>query len=192
MREIVYSTCPVVRADDMTLFERVEVGGTQRFIPFDRRVLWLRQSEAPIVLRHRGRVIREESEFNDFYGYLTSVEAAIKDVWRMAKGWAIQAGDALSVDIDVTIYHSPVLPDNSQEAKTENATTCRKQYRAVGKDWFMSAAPDEDGHHARLTRQVVVARSTVYSTVGGIGTIPPELAAWIAGERADAERLRIV
>ena len=56
------SLCPVVRDEVMKLFDRVEVNGKTMFIPFERRILWIRESEAKIMWRHDDDLVGVESE----------------------------------------------------------------------------------------------------------------------------------
>lgn len=205
MAETTQSTCPIVRDGEMDLFEHVAVGGEFRFVPFRRRVLWLRESEATIVYRHDGAIIHEGSTINDWYGYLTSIEGAIGDIASLARDAHVVTGDKLTIDVDVTIAERPVLEDdtrkgrewNAREGRGRNARVGRRrQYLSVPRErnWFTSDQPVEKGEdwaiYPRLESKPIEVADRLYST--GIheisGVAPASVAAWIAERRAVVEK----
>jgi hypothetical protein len=192
-----YSICHVVRDETMRLFERVEVGGRELMLAFEQRVLWLRESETKIMLRHDGQDVDERSTLSDFYGYLVGLEAAVMDAAAIAARFRIGFGDRLSVDLDLTITDRPVMVDESQEAKDAAARwkgeTYRKSYLRVpgyssSKSWFLSDKKDESGYIPTLESVKFLEKKSIYSTRRDeTGIVPFELAAWIATERRRAE-----
>lgn len=191
MSDKFWSVCPVVHRGPMRLWQQANVGGEWRLIPFEREVLWLRQSEAEIVLRHGGREVDTRATLNDFYGFLTSLEWAVTDdVPGLADHYGVTADTLLSVDVDVTVSDVPCLADTSAEGAETFQRTGRATYVSVpdegGKRWYLSDKPAE-GEDAlpALKSQVVAERKPVYTTRGktALGQIPADLAAWIAEQR---------
>lgn len=193
------SLCHVVRDATMTLFDRVEVGGVTTMLPFQRRVLWLRESEANIVLRWDGKhEVDGIATLCDYYGYLRSVEAAVTEYAAThAKAYKLTKADRLSVDVDVTITEIPVLEDTSQEAKDDaeryQGKNYRKSYNRVptGYDnkgpWYTSDN-SVDGMWPRLKPVVYFEKQSFYTTLrSDVGAVPAKLSAWIAEERRKAE-----
>lgn len=176
------SMCPVVRDEVLHLFERVEVGGKERFLPFDQRVLWIRKSETQIVLRWDGQTLDEKSTLNDFYGYL-----------------------------DLRITDTAVLECTDSEAREDaeryKGQQYRKKYWATpsyhnGKKWwYTSETPDPPppgadprteplfDRYPRFEAESVyheqqAAWSSKRFPVAAI--LPVEIADWIAAERRKA------
>jgi hypothetical protein len=196
------SLCPVVRAGDMTLFERVEVGGTARYLPLTRRILWLRESQTVIVLRHDGIDVDDDrATMTDWCGFLTSLTQGMgvtDDAARLAARFKIGPGDRLSVDLDVTIRDIPVLEDTSPDARREAERWAGKEYRKsyvcvptwYGREspWYLTDTPD--GGMAvppHLEPVEVAAVKAIYSTARHpVGVIPPDVAAWVAEQKRAA------
>jgi hypothetical protein len=182
------SGCPIVRDEVLTLYERVEVMREQKFFPFEQRILWLRESEAKVTLSHRGVHIDDVQTLNDWSGYLTSIETAIKDTAKLAKHYKIKRGDALSIDIALKITDLPVVLDTSLEGERWNKDSWRKRYKCVpsyyngGKWWWLSADPDDN---RRLETVEVDSLPRMYTTARHyIGKMPASVASWIEKARA--------
>lgn len=191
------SSCPIVRAEVLSLFERVEVAGKYRMLPFENRILWLRQSEAKIVLRHHdGIEITTGATLNDWYGFLSSLKNGVTtEVAGIAQKLNIGKGDRLSVDVDLIITDTPVLPDESLEAKEDErrykGQAYRKSYVNVpsyyngGKYWHTSDVFDKDGAlPPRLEAVTYLEREAMFSTArsGVCKDLPVELVEFIRVE----------
>jgi hypothetical protein len=186
------SICPVIRDEEMRLFERFVVGDTFQFLPFTKRILWLRESETKIVLRHDENVLSNRSTLNDFYGYLTSLEEAVKDAKRLANEFAIGVGDRLSVDLFLQISEIPVMEDASKNDFAGAKNAYGKQWLSVPsygngqRWWYLSDQPDTENCLPRL-ESVIVLEALVYSTRRHqTGKMPKALTAWIEAERKSA------
>ena len=195
MAETVWSFCPIVRDEVLSLYEHVVVGGVGRLEQFERRILWLRESEAEVTLYHKGLNIDRQCTLMD-YGLLSSLERAIQgEVPTVAKRLRIERGDALTVDVDVVIFEDPVMIDESPDGQKHNAKWDRKQYIAVPRDkWYTSdqridPTCDWSGY-PRLMRREVAKVEGIYSTgKHPIGKIPKDVTKWIFEQRAEATRL---
>lgn len=182
------SSCPVVRDGEMSLFERITVGGRERFEAFPQRVLWLRQSECEITLRHRGVKVDRICTINDWNGYLSSIYTSIThDSKIAAKKFKIRRNDALTIDIDLRITDQPALVDMSRDAEEWNRTSQRKKYlypptsNYGGSVWYVSK--DE-----RLEPVLVDSITAIYSTgTDAIGKIPKRVMAFVTKARELAE-----
>jgi len=122
--------CPVVRDETIKLFERVAIGGKPRFFPFEQRVLWLRESDAKIVLRWDGEDLDDQCTLCDFYGYLTAFEEAIKnDGAKIVRAMKLTKEDRLSVDIHLKVIDHAVLPCDDEETRQDALKYAGKKYR---------------------------------------------------------------
>jgi hypothetical protein len=199
MRETFLTVCPIVRRETLRLFERVEVAGESRFVPFEKEILWLRESETTLTARHRGVTIKEVGTCNDYYGYLSSLTGYITDdIPKMAARLKIDPASELSIDLSLTISDRPVLEDLSEEGIRHNAhPNYRRQYLEVPryarnqKWWYTSDKPlTEEKYSARpvLESRIVLENPCAYSTLGrsDLGAIPEDLAKWIEEQRACA------
>jgi len=182
------SSCPVIRDELMTLWERVEVARETKLFPFQQRILWLRESEAKVGLWHRGIHVLDWSTLNDWNGYLTSLEAAVRETPGIAKRYKLKRGDALSINIELTIKDVPVLPDLSPNGVEWNRDAFRKRYNYVpsyyngGKWWWLS---DDPGDNRRLEPVAVDHLPNMYTTARHyIGKMPASVATWIEKARA--------
>lgn len=184
--DVMHANGPVVRTETLRLFEFVEAGGTRQLFPFEREIVWVRESETKIMLRLDAFDVDESSTFTDFYGFLTSLTGAITDdVKRMAKSWKLKQGERFAVELDTVITDKPLLPCN------EPPFAGRKAYRTLyGKRWLTSDVPVkvwDDGlkEYATLKEIEVANVKAIYSTRRHpIGVIPKDVAAWIAEQKA--------
>jgi hypothetical protein len=127
----------------MKLWEEVRVGGSRKLIPFERRILWIRESSTELTLVHRGAEIDRLATFNDWYGFLTSLENG-SEAKSFAKKYKIQSGDVLQISACCTITDTPHLPDESPDGLKWNETAQRKKYIALERDkhdWKTSDVP---------------------------------------------------
>jgi hypothetical protein len=188
-----YTFCPVVRAETMNLFDLVTVGGRERYVPFEKRILWVRESFADVRVRHRSRTVTEVASLFDYRGYLTCLETAIeREVAEWHERLEMQHGDTLRIDVDLRIEEVPLLADTSREGIEHNARWDRKQYLAVPNEfptwWFLSDKSGEGGGYPpRLERKQTALCAGLYTTARHQpGVIPPEIKHLIATLRAEA------
>ena len=75
-----HSLGQVVRTESMKLWVHVDVGNACQFVPFEKRILWLRESSTILRLVHDDVEVDESlKQFSDHYGFLTSLEHSIVD-----------------------------------------------------------------------------------------------------------------
>lgn len=176
------------------MFQRVNVAGQDKFVPFEQTILWLRESSTKIVLRHDDVEVNDGSTFNDFYGYLTSLEGAVKDeVKKNANHYRVGRGDRLSVDLDIEIIEVAVMLTESELPDAQNAyKNAYLQIEWHKCRWYTSDVPaardDADPWIDRYPRFVCdrkyFEKKAIFSTrTDPIGNMPKNLATWIKHER---------
>ena len=137
----VLSCCPVVRTETMKLWTEVAVPGKRELFPFERTILWVRESSTELRLMHRGIEIASAGTYNDYYGFLTSLDCREgKDCF---KRYGLKRGDTLQLVATTTITDEPLLEDTSRDAVDWNKTAQRKKYLAIDSStwWFTSNEP---------------------------------------------------
>jgi hypothetical protein len=194
--ETTRTRCPIVRAEERTLYQRIEVAGQYQFVSFRKKILWLRESESQIMIRHEGILIDDGSTTSDWYGYLTSVEGAFADIQKMAPKLRITPDDKLTLDIDLRIYEDPVLePTSPDDIKNNLDPTKMKTWgqtpsRGSAGLWFTSdqrTDPTEEwSPYPVLDRIHFLPRSTVYRTKMGLDRLPEDLRRAIEFQRQAA------
>lgn len=159
-----HSRGPVIKRETMQLFERATIAGQLQFVPFEREILWVRESSAKVYLRHRGVEISPLATFNDFYGYLTSVQHAVLEAPRYHEQFKIQQDDALTIEIELSVCDRPLLEDTSPAGVEHNRQWARRQYLASDHGWYTSDQPRDDGRYPRLETRVFVNHELVWTT----------------------------
>lgn len=203
----VMSSCPIVRAEITTLFERVEIAGQEFYFPFHKRLLWTRESETRLIVTHDGAVVDALCTINDFYGFLSSVTTSIEVyVPEKAERLRVTKDTQLTIEALVTIRDVPRLPDESPEGIAHNANPkFKKRFLEVPcgscfggfKYWYTDPdAYTADGRlkpgmeNVRLEPVEIVKSEPWYTTREGIGDIPARAAALIRewNEKSKAQR----
>jgi hypothetical protein len=106
---------PIVKIENAALESFIDASGFGDFqiVPFERQLIWIRSATANISMMRKGKVLRSAGDFNDYYGYLTSAEAAIKAAIELAHADEIEPGDDLSVVVTLEITDEPAIFDTS-------------------------------------------------------------------------------
>lgn len=136
--EKVLSCSPIFKSEEAELVEYVVANHHPVLIPFTRKIMWIRESESTVSFWHAGKEIKSSSTFNDFYGYLTSIDSAIKDAKKLAKVYSVNEDSTLEIRVELTVYEKPVVEDASNEACEWNKEANRKTYLQVlpNSFWF--------------------------------------------------------
>jgi hypothetical protein len=98
---------PISKIETLQLWQHAEVGGAIALVPFVREITWRRESETVCKLLHRGAEVDTLKTFNDFYGYLTSLESAAEYAPHDLKRMRIQKGDKLQIVAVTSIHECP-------------------------------------------------------------------------------------
>jgi hypothetical protein len=194
--EIFHSLGEVNREGFMTLFQRVEIGGADKFIPFEQRILVLRESESTLIWMHDEFLLREGPTSNDWYGYLSSAKYAAEDAIEMAKKLRVGVGDRLAFEVKVTVSERPCLVDDSREAQETARKYAGKAYRKTYRSiptyssrsgyWFVSDTPDAQGNLQTLRSRVILEWPAIFSSRRDPLEVPVDLESRIR-ERLAAE-----
>jgi len=196
--ESITTSCPIIRDEVMALFERVEVNGSTQFIPFEQRILWLRQSETKVTLEHRGVQVKEVCDLNDYYGYLSSILSVPKDEGeRLATALKLDASTDLVASASVQIKDTPVLIELSNDAfgsEYRGKKGYRQTYRQVpsyynGKKWWYTSdqlkdADDKYSNRPVLESVIVLEVDSIWTNRDGVGEVPRKLQDWVDAQKA--------
>lgn len=145
------SSCPIVKIERKK-FVRIEstdgLGSPGSFIPleFEADIHWLRESTSSIVL-----TIKDEPDvrdvrltYNDHYGFLTSVSAAINDALQTG------CGPSRRVTVETVITDKPTIIPHQKILAPSTAYQVyngrRHLYINVPDDWFY----DDEQIHKRI------------------------------------------
>lgn len=111
-----HSRCPVVAVETLKLVRFVSVNGLSKMaaMSFDEEIHWLRESQAQVVFRHGGEVLKEGSTFNDFYGFLTSVTGAVDEAENLCGRYKVDAASSLEIAVLATVTDKPVQPEGTE------------------------------------------------------------------------------
>lgn len=193
MPEVTHSSCPVVKEEDVTLYERVEVGGKCRFFPFQQKIVWVREAETVMRLMHGDVEVKELGTLTDFYGFLSSLKTAVTvDAPRIAKAYLITAKTMLTIRVDVTISDIPLMHDESEEGRRWNADAKRKQYIVPrsrdGRSWYTSDKPVKDeafASYPTLESVKMVEEKGIYlaSRDGILMKLLPRMEKWVKAQQ---------
>lgn len=116
--EVSLTKTPIVKIENAALESFIDVSGFGDFqiVSFERQLIWIRSAAANVSIMRKGKVLRSAGDYNDYYGYLTSAEAAIKDAIALAHADEIEPGDDLSVVVTLDITEVPAIFDTSSLA----------------------------------------------------------------------------
>lgn len=107
-----HSACPIVATEECRLVRLVDTSGRYRLEPvtFTETIHWLRECEATVVFRHGGQVITEGSTFCDFYGLMSSFDAAVVHAQAACRRFAVGPASTLEVAVLLKVIDTPVQP----------------------------------------------------------------------------------
>lgn len=169
------SRCPVVRREQTQLIEHVTAGGRSWWEPFEREILWVRESRARCRALHGGVEIASFGECHDFYGFLTSAESSVGDARRQAEEYSVTTASSLVVVAEVEIFERPALEfvDRDPEGfEARDRARMREKYgieryARVPQDWRLplpSPYPDLPDCRPGLDTVIVAPWAPVWSS----------------------------
>jgi hypothetical protein len=164
--ERIYSGCPVIRSEVITLRVPQEGGGSRAE---QHHVMWLRQAMAEVELRglRRGVGTTKSSMATDRKALFESVDAAVSTASDTAGRYAvylerINRGDYEMV-VTATVRDVPVLADDRTRRVWTSMDALLPSYEGVPADWRI-AATSARSRGTPLTPVEVFARSVVWSS----------------------------
>lgn len=118
MHDLLFSAAPVVHRETAPLIRRTAdpVAETVRLAPFEANLLWLRDTEASLRLVHRGAMVKELATYNDYYGFLRSVDGALEDAPGLCDSYRVTSDSELALQLDLVVIDTCVLPALEEKA----------------------------------------------------------------------------
>lgn len=169
-----YSCNPVAGKEIVDFVQSVIAGGKSKEIAFSREIIWLRESQSRNVEMHGGEYLNQGlgddySQWTDFYGFCTSLDAGLGAAKRDCKRFAVDEDSSLVLAIEGRVIDRPVL--FGEAPKREG---WRTGYDWVPLEWRLVEVETEtckDGStyswHPRLESRIVKPWTTVWSSANG-------------------------
>jgi hypothetical protein len=154
----------VVDSTNQNFVQHTFVGGEQVRNEFSKTILWLQETETQVMFVHGGNVLREGSTYNDFYGYMTSIEAANDEIVRLQKHFGITDESTITLLLTTKVFRLPAL--ETDETRAENSRrpeNYKKAYASVPREWLVETVCDGETQLQRLTQQVI-ATEVIWSS----------------------------
>lgn len=132
--DIQLTKCPVVKIEQATLDTYLDVSGLGDFqiVTFKRQLIWIRSATATVAMIRKGKVLRVVAEHNDYYGFLTAAEAALKEAKSIAALEEVGPGSEVQIVVTLDVVDEPAIFDLSWQA-LEYMKTFRSKiaYRSI-------------------------------------------------------------
>ena len=101
---------PIVKTEMLTLCDYVDVGGVRQLIPFEREVLWLRESESTLSLTHGGKLVKELQTLCDsYYRLYSNFKSTLEDIPDYQESYGIIRASTLILEMRVKVKDTPVV-----------------------------------------------------------------------------------
>lgn len=125
----------------------------------DVEVTWIRESETKVVLSHNGILVKELANYNDFYGYLSSMdkEEVLGYVDRAKERYGINNESTLSVDVYVSINENPYIAP--KDADKEN-----RMFAYIPREYSVKEIYDGENLYVALRPIPIIEDKLVYSS----------------------------
>lgn len=133
---MVYYACGPFRVENKTLRQRVTIGGVSETVPFVAKIYWNKTSESVIEFHHGGIKLDERSTYNDYYGFMTSVEEAKSQAKRFATRFSVTPESSLSIVVRTTVREVPYIRTARCEMSDLNDDKIRHQVEGIPADWL--------------------------------------------------------
>lgn len=137
------SQCPIVDRTQETFVDFVYVGGERQRVEFTKPINWLQESESRIQYLHGGKLLKECSTYNDYYGYLTSIDP--EPAIELCNHYGITPESTLELVILTTVFQKPATetPDTIERNRSQPANY-KTIHAYVPDSWRKES--EEDGH----------------------------------------------
>lgn len=137
--EVISSHCPVQEATQETFVEHVMVGGEMQRMTFAKEVKWLQMSASTAALWHGGVQVVELADYDDAYGYLSSISSDVSDIDLAAAAgrFGITRESSLELRLTCTVFLQPVV--ETEEHAAHNRTRRANEpavYSAIPRNWL--------------------------------------------------------
>lgn len=114
----------------ITLFQQATIGGKTQFHPFKREVVWVASSETRLDYWHGGQLLKEGATFNDFYGYLTSMQLDGLHL-RAAEKFNVNQQSTLELRLITSIFLTPYYEDDECRRWNGDAHELNVKYKLL-------------------------------------------------------------
>lgn len=165
MTDLIMTNCSVVRTTRERFIERIIAGGVAQWLEFERDVHWIQESGSQDFFVHGGRVLKDLSSYNDFYGYLSSCTEH-DALERLAEEYGVTADSSLILICRSQVFQYPVIKTTQSRETNENGVLWgRTAYSEIPMSWRLPRAPGaaEDEPFRRLAR-VELGEDTTWSS----------------------------
>lgn len=132
-------------------------------------VFWLRESSSDLVFVHGGKVVHRFCSYNDYYGFLCSLEC-VDEALHYADLYSVDKTSTAEFQVVMTIKDTPVLEAISAEAKAHNARADagenikRKWRRFPSRDLTLRVCEDGETRYPSLEERIVMESEVVWTT----------------------------
>jgi hypothetical protein len=100
---------------DMEIIEFVNTSDGFKAIPMKKNISFYLNTESQVFLKYKGKVINQYNRFSDYYGYETSIPAAIEHAKELVSSYEIEGNDlVVSVETDYTKIYGILSEDKSK------------------------------------------------------------------------------
>lgn len=159
-----YTSCKIAKRTQEALGQWADIGGERKRIEFTKEILWLQESESQVLYMHGGKVLKDASINNDFYGYLSSIKGAIEEAEAAASRFGVTQQSSLDVVVQTKVFLDPVMEikETSEYNRTKKDTR-KEQYAYVPNDWRKEVVVEGERQWPALER-VELATEIVWSS----------------------------
>lgn len=117
------------------ILEEVKTSDGSKFIPMEKEVCFIRESESSIELYYKNKLVTEYgSTYSDFYGFLSSIQNAIEEAKEAVKKFNINKNSEMEVRVVTTITEIPCLKVPKLDKESNNKD---KEYLMIPNNWFI-------------------------------------------------------
>lgn len=121
----------IVDRRTMTLFQYASIGGKVQYLPFEKDVVWVASSETRLEFWHGEQLLKEDATFNDFYGYLTSMQFDSGMQHRVAEMFKVGQESTLEIRLTTDIFLEPFEENSECHEWNKHALARKVKYKFI-------------------------------------------------------------
>lgn len=140
---VLTTKAPIVLIEQAELAAHLDVSGLGDFqiVPFERQIFWIREAQALVRWVRNGKVLRTGPAFNDYRGYLSSVEGAVDAALALMREEGISPSSEVALEVVLTVTDTPAVIDLSPQAR---------EYASLWKDQLAYLPIEQPGGGRRI------------------------------------------
>lgn len=140
----------------MELFEYARIGGVGGYHSFEKNIVWLIESETQLSYWHGGVLLKEDSTFTDYYGYLRSMDYDQDLHFRKAKQFSVNQKSTLEMKLTTRFKLVPFIENEECFSWNSKASAENKRYKLINlpRDYSFkrkTGFANEQDHFERLS-----------------------------------------